>query len=342
MREPVGDFYVHLVKETAAARVAAAATAPPTVFFEKELTSSTALLSRTKRPTVIHFYDGGVQFLCVCVDSPQVAAAFQNMFFSGGNDNDNEEESSSSGTGSWLVNSFIPSRHYMPVGFGQLGCSGFIVSDAKGNFVSRKTRAYLQYGEAAFGHVESLLRDELMVHAPGEDKNSEPVLQCTVASTPRQMDPKKKPSAPISAATIQPPASVGVEVLDDEHAICAESFRRARKDPTAESLRELHDILKAHFDHEEELLAKHSSSKSSSTPSTSGFSSIASHKLDHDRILRLATAELERPPAAAAATPALPSLPVDVAVLDELAAAFHQHADQFDALYEGTIPADAE
>ena len=41
--------------------------------------------------------------------------------------------------------------------FGQLGCSGFIVSDRDGCFVSRKTKAYLQYGDAAFSHVEELL-----------------------------------------------------------------------------------------------------------------------------------------------------------------------------------------
>ena len=45
----------------------------------------------------------------------------------------------------------------MPVGYGQLGCSGFIVSDTSGCFVSRKTQAYLQYGDAAFDYVESLL-----------------------------------------------------------------------------------------------------------------------------------------------------------------------------------------
>ena len=59
------------------------------------------------------------------------------------------------------INCYIPSGNYMPVGFGQLGCSGFIVVDKKGNFVSRKTRAYLQYGEGAFEHVEELLSDLL-------------------------------------------------------------------------------------------------------------------------------------------------------------------------------------
>jgi len=44
MGEPVGDFYVHLVKDGA---------------ISKTLTSSTKLLALGQRPTVIHFYDGG-------------------------------------------------------------------------------------------------------------------------------------------------------------------------------------------------------------------------------------------------------------------------------------------
>ena len=48
MREPVGDFYVHLVKGT-----------PSGISVDRDLTSSTGLLSRTGKPTVIHFYDGG-------------------------------------------------------------------------------------------------------------------------------------------------------------------------------------------------------------------------------------------------------------------------------------------
>mmetsp|Transcript_2407 Transcript_2407/g.4208 ORF Transcript_2407/g.4208 Transcript_2407/m.4208 type:complete len:91 (+) Transcript_2407:702-974(+) len=39
----------------------------------------------------------------------------------------------------------------------QLGCSGYIVSDANGCFVRRKTKAYLDYVEAAFSHIEKLL-----------------------------------------------------------------------------------------------------------------------------------------------------------------------------------------
>ncbi len=81
-----------------------------------------------------------VQFLCICVESKQVALSFHRMF--------NFQK---------VINGYIPSRGYLPRGYGQLGCSGFIVSDGKGCFVSRKTSAYLDVGDAAFEDVESLL-----------------------------------------------------------------------------------------------------------------------------------------------------------------------------------------
>ena len=129
-REQVGDFYVHLVRGPTAT--------------DARLISSTKLLSSTGKPTVIHFYDGGwggcrpcaaqmeawarkmpqVQFLCVCVESKEVAIAFHCMF-----------------RFEHMVNGYIPSRGYMPVGYGQLGCSGFIVSNKDGYFVSKKTSA---------------------------------------------------------------------------------------------------------------------------------------------------------------------------------------------------------
>ena len=89
-------------------------------------------------------YGEKVGFICVCVDPNQYTALyFQREYFQD------------------AVNSWIPSRPYMPVGYGQLGCSGFVVSDSKGNFASRKTAAYLDYGESAFRQVETILADLL-------------------------------------------------------------------------------------------------------------------------------------------------------------------------------------
>ena len=75
-----------------------------------------------------------------------------------------------------VINGYIPSRGYMPRGYGQLGCSGFIVSDREGCFVSRKTAAYLDIGDAAFEYVESLLvpliAAPIAKTSPANDKSS--------------------------------------------------------------------------------------------------------------------------------------------------------------------------
>lgn len=246
-------------------------------------------------------FRGSVRFLCVCVESAQVAMMFHQMFDFGKVDINDDSLS--------LVNGYIPSRPYMPVGYGQLGCSGFVISDADGNFVSRKTAAYLQYGESAFRHVESLLQDLIPSQSPSTQKNkkkNDVVPPTNVVMDREEKDKNKKrkncdgtknkaaksssSSSPTSTMTMmQPPESVGVDAMDDEHKICTDSFNRAMKDPTFENLEELHDILKCHFDHEEELIEKYSSSSSSST-----FSALNSHRLDHQRILKIATTELER------------------------------------------------
>lgn len=85
-------------------------------------------------------YLGVVQFLCVCVDGREVALEFGRMF-----------------QFQHVVNAYIAGRAYMPVGYGQLGCSGFVISDRQGCFISRKTNAFLTYGNAAFRDVERIL-----------------------------------------------------------------------------------------------------------------------------------------------------------------------------------------
>jgi len=203
-----------------------------------------------------------VQFLCVCVESAQVAVAFHDMFGFGASNSD-------------VINGFIPSRPYMPVGYGQLGCSGFIVSDKDGNFVTKKSAAYLQHGEAAFDHVESILGDLVDLDKMDKTEQSKkPTTSSTMITTGTEM---------------KAPPSVGVDAMDDEHQICTDSFNRSMKDPTLDNLQELHDILKAHFDHEEELIAKYSSSSGKSN-----FSSLTSHQMDHQRILEIARAEISR------------------------------------------------
>mmetsp|Transcript_11901 Transcript_11901/g.27900 ORF Transcript_11901/g.27900 Transcript_11901/m.27900 type:complete len:379 (+) Transcript_11901:280-1416(+) len=85
-----------------------------------------------------------VDFLCACVESQTVAKAFGRMF---------QMER--------CLNGFIPGSAHMPRGYGQLGCSGFVLVDGQGRFLSKRTQAFLQVGEEAFGDLESVLRVHL-------------------------------------------------------------------------------------------------------------------------------------------------------------------------------------
>ena len=81
-----------------------------------------------------------VDFICVCVDdNKNVAINFEQMFkFTS------------------VINGVVMKRQDMPT-YGQLGCSGFIIVGADGSCVSKKTDAYLNYGEKAFKNAESII-----------------------------------------------------------------------------------------------------------------------------------------------------------------------------------------
>jgi len=217
-----------------------------------------------------------VQFICVCVESKQVAIMFHQMF-----------------SFQYAKNGYIPSNEYMPRGFGQLGCSGFIISDSHGNFITRKSSAYLQYGENAFRNVEKLLNTELH----GMNNTTAPVATATIERSAVIIDltkeePESSESSKLkkSVGVMKPPKSVGVESMDDEHIECTNSFNRVLKDPSYENLDELYIILKMHFKHEEDLIGLYSNASSNN----STFSKLTSHKMDHDRILSIAKTELDR------------------------------------------------
>jgi hypothetical protein len=134
-----------------------------------------------------------VQFLEVCVESKAVALNFHSSFGFGANENDGNDNSNSEDyKAPIVVNGFIPSRPYMPVGFGQLGCSGFVISDAKGNFVSRKTAAYLQYGPQAFRHVESILNGILDEMEEERRKEGGAPTVTTIERIPQSVSPNRE------------------------------------------------------------------------------------------------------------------------------------------------------
>lgn len=188
-----------------------------------------------------------------------------------------------------VINGYIPSRGYMPNGYGQLGCSGFIISDGNGCFVSRKTKAYLQYDEGAFRHVEMMLANLLPMDP------TPPPADPTCIVVPSE---KKKTTPVVQKHQVDGVPSVGVDSMDDEHKECTQVFNLVLRDPSSCNMKKLYTILEEHFTHEETLMGQYSEHKNdddySSALRTSSFSALDSHKMDHDRILGIAKEELER------------------------------------------------
>ena len=133
---------------------------------------------------------------------------------------------------------------------------------------------------------------------------------------------------------VEAPSSVGVDSMDDEHKECADAFNLVIANSSSENLRILYDTLKSHFDHEEALITKYIHNSTS-------FSSLNSHKMDHERILKIANDELYRVNGCGL-NGQWHKIPVDLAVVREIADAFHKHAEQFDSLYESKIPVSAD
>ncbi len=154
--------------------------------------------------------------------------------------------------------------------FGQLGCSGFVISDKDGCFVSRKTKAYLQYGEAAFSDVEDLLYKHFGIRP----------LSNTSSGEMREEDV-------LSPNWTLP--LVGIKSMDDEHENCEQALALLLKMPNIETLTKTLEVLTEHFQHEEALMR----ASGFGSPGES-FSPYANHVNDHERILDLGYAELAK------------------------------------------------
>ena len=199
-----------------------------------------------------------VQFICVCVESARVAQLFDNLF---GLEH--------------VINCFIPSRAYMPQGYGQLGCSGFVIADAQGNFVTRKTPAFLQFGDQAFRRVESILESLVGPLFRPSTKVCSTQQQCTV-------DPDCGPAMKTGVISRSTPVPrIGIDSMDEEHERCDKALEALLTLPTVSNLRTVLNELQHHFDHEEGLVVMHGFGGDPKDP----FSALHSHMKDHKNIL---------------------------------------------------------
>lgn len=212
-----------------------------------------------------------VQFVCICVDpNPQVATFFSQMF-----------------RFQKVINTHIPSRDYMPRGYGQLGCSGFIVIDHNVCFISRRTTAYLQCGDVAFRDVEKLLARHHIYPTP-QIQSIHPVVDSSVVQTGFNVSEQS-----VKIIELKPPASVGVARMDREHEECTDAFNALLQTPSSTNLQTLLLTLDAHFKHEENLMKKYEFGERKHDESYQQFSALSSHITDHQRILSIGRSELE-------------------------------------------------
>ncbi len=176
-----------------------------------------------------------------------------------------------------VTNAFLPPEGFSRLGYGQLGCSGFVVIDNEsGCFVSKRTKAFLDYGEMAFVHVEAILA--AMMEDDDNDDNDD------------NTDNVDNVGTIITKVHV---ASTGNDAMDEEHKQCTDSLNQTINKPTKQNLVQLYSILKSHFDHEE-LLMKTYFDKAPLNGSTVSTSTVELHMRDHARILKVAQTEIDR------------------------------------------------
>jgi hypothetical protein len=227
------------------------------------------------------YHDKNVQFICICVESLPVAQLFTQLFKL-----------------TKCYNAYIPSRQYFPQGFGQLGCSGFIVIQ-NNRFVSKKTRSYLDYGDYAFVEVDALIaqhgvpkRQSPVAAAAAQDMPQPPKKDKEESKTaePQDQNQSKVPATTTITTSIEAPPLTGIIEMDEEHLDCTVALNHLLQFPSVPALQAAVDVLTEHFQHEEEMLLR----SNNKADVDSSFSPYRSHQNDHERILKIGRDELQR------------------------------------------------
>jgi hypothetical protein len=104
---------------------------------------------------------------------------------------------------------------------------------------------------------------------------------------------KKKKKATVS--TIEAPPLTGIVEMDEEHRDCTVALNHLLQYSTSiPALQAAVDVLAEHFGHEEELLKTKYGRNNDDDDSFPSFSPCRSHQKDHERILAIGRAELQR------------------------------------------------
>ena len=259
---------------------------------------------------------GNARFVCICVDrsAQRTAKEFQKLYFDGGK----------------VLNTLIDCREDFPTFQAQLGCQGLIVLDANGIFATSKSPPFLQFRGQAFEYVEKLLQrlaneESRSVDREGGSLEAQaptrppPAVACCNGSCARTTDDTDA-AAPQSYDL----PSTGHDAMDAEHTELTAAMIVATSSSTLASVTMLRDIFAAHASHEERLMRDSLFGESHHAE----FSVVESHAKDHAAICD-------------AATHAMKEADVDGIVqkasVRALCARIVEHAEMYDALYEGRL-----
>jgi hemerythrin len=162
---------------------------------------------------------------------------------------------------------------------------------------------------------------------------------CTMALRPENLVKQEKDES--HTADLDQLKSVGHDDMDSEHETCAQALRLLSEELTVKALKQVRDELMKHFEHEELLLKDAGFGGSGNSECCeSDFSAMGSHIKDHKRIISLADDALSKLGGVCATSDALGgTVPKNVA--SDLCTAFLEHANMYDALYEGKLAAHA-
>ena len=259
---------------------------------------------------------GNARFVCICVDrsAQRTAKEFQKLYFDGGK----------------VLNTLIDCREDFPTFQAQLGCQGLIVLDANGIFATSKSPPFLQFRGQAFEYVEKLLQRLANEESRSVDKEGgsleaqaptrpPPAVACCNGSCARTTDDTDA-AAPQSYDL----PSTGHDAMDAEHAELTAAMIVATSSSTLASVTMLRDIFAAHASHEERLMRDSGFGESHDA----GFSAMESHAKDHAAICDAAMRAMKK----ADVDGIVPKVSVRA-----LCARIVEHAEMYDALYEGRL-----
>ena len=228
------------------------------------------------------------------------------------------------------MNTFIDCREDFPTFQAQLGCQGLIVLDANGIFATSKSPPFLQFRGQAFEYVEKLLQrlaneESRSVDREGGSLEAQaptrppPAVACCNGSCARTTDDTDA-AAPQSYDL----PSTGHDAMDAEHTELTAAMIVATSSSTLASVTMLRDIFAAHASHEERLMRDSEFGESHDA----GFSAMESHAKDHAAICDAATRAMKE----ADVDGIVPKVSVRA-----LCARIVEHAEMYDALYEGRL-----